>query len=51
MIASKKKRSLICPTDVRLALSLKVKYTILLCQVPGLIVAEEMIFGGFSNRI
>lgn len=40
MIASKKKRSLICPTDVRLgALSLKVKYTILLCQVPGLIVA------------
>lgn len=40
MIASKKKRSLICPTDVGLgALSLKVKYSI------------SIISSGFSNKI
>lgn len=52
VMASKRERFLICSTDVRLgALSLKVKCSLSLYKISGLIVAEEMISGGFSDRV
>lgn len=54
IIASKikKQKILIYPTQVRsIVLYLKVKPSILLCKLLGLMVAEEIISGGLNSRI